>query len=98
MELQSMAQAGTLESSDMMVLIKPLPSGEGRKIEIESSVKFQYGNDILQEVTDILDQFEIADAKIHINDKGALTPVIRARMETAIKRSLNQQEGTLKDF
>ncbi len=95
MILQKQAQAGTLESSDLMVLIKPLPEGEGRKIEVLSNVKSQYSDSIQQAISEVLDQFEIMDVKLQINDKGALTPVIKARVETAVKRALNAAEGTL---
>lgn len=97
MTLVQQAQAGTLESSDIMVLIKPLKKGEGRTIEIDSNVKIQYGNSILQTINQMLDHFNIENVHLHVNDKGALTPVIKARIETAIKRALNTAEGTLQE-
>ncbi len=90
------AQAGTFESSDVIVLIEPLPDKSGRKIEISSSVMQQFGESFTKIVIDLLDQFEMTDIHLIAKDKGALEPTIKARLETAIKRSLDLQEGTLK--
>lgn len=90
------AQAGTFESSDVIVLIEPLPDKSGRKIEISSSVMQQFGESFTEIVIDLLDQFEMTDIHLIAKDKGALEPTIKARLETAIKRSLDMQEGTLK--
>jgi len=98
MKLLQNAQVGTFESSDIMILVEPAPEGTGRDIELNSIVKLQYGETILQSIHEILDQFDIQDVKMVANDKGALPPTIQARVETAIKRSLNIQEGTLQQF
>lgn len=98
MILKQQAQAGTLESSDLMVLIKPLEEGEGRVLEVDSNVKIQYGDSILRTINKVLDDFGIKDVHLHINDKGALTPVIKARIETAVKRALGVAEGTLQEL
>ena len=90
------AQAGTFESSDVIVLIEPLPDKAGRKIEISSSVMQQFGESFTKIVIDLLDQFEMTDIHLIAKDKGALEPTIKARLETAIKRSPDLQEGTLK--
>jgi citrate lyase subunit gamma (acyl carrier protein) len=90
------AQSGTFESSDVIFLIEPLPSNSGRKIELNSTVMQQYGVSFRQIVDDMLDQYELTDIHLIAKDKGALEPTIKARLETAIKRSLDQQEGTLK--
>ena len=89
------AQAGTFESSDVIFLIEPLPEHSGRKIELFSSVLHQFGVSFNKIVTDMLDQYEITDIHLIARDKGALEPTIKARLETAIKRSLGIQEGTL---
>lgn len=90
------AQSGTFESSDVIVLIEPLPDRSGRKIEISSTVMQQYGVSFKQLVIDMLDQYEMTDIHLIAKDKGALEPTIKARLETAIKRSLDIQEGTIK--
>ncbi len=90
------AQSGTFESSDVIFLIEPLPDNSGRKLEITSTVMQQYGASFNRIVTDMLDQYEMTDIHLIAKDKGALEPTIMARLETALKRSLDQQEGTLK--
>lgn len=89
------AQSGTFESSDVIVLIEPLPGDSGRKLEISSTVMQQFGDSFKQIVTDMLDKYEMTDIHLIAKDKGALEPTIKARLETAIKRSLDQQEGTI---
>ena len=89
------AQSGTFESSDVIVLIEPMAKGTGRKIEVSSTVMQQFGASFRQIVDDMLDQYEMTDIHLIAKDKGALEPTIKARLETAIKRSLDIKEGTL---
>ncbi len=95
MELKHSAQAGTLESSDIMILIEPVKENSGRKIELSSPVVSQYGDSIKEEINKVLDKYEISDIHLIAKDKGALTPTISARVETAVKRAFGIQEGTL---
>ena len=81
------AQAGTLESSDALVLVEPVAAGSGRQIELESNVLLQYGSRIRQQVTTTLDRLSVADVRILVKDKGALDATVQARVETAIRRS-----------
>ena len=90
------AQSGTFESSDVIFLIEPLPDNSGRKLDISSTVMQQFGASFNRIVVEMLDQYEMTDIHLIAKDKGALEPTIKARLETAIKRSLDQQEGTLK--
>jgi citrate lyase subunit gamma (acyl carrier protein) len=89
------AQAGTFESSDVIFLIEPLSEKSGRKIELFSTVLHQYGESFSRIVTEMLDEFELTDIHLIARDKGALEPTIKARLETAIKRSLEIQQGTM---
>ncbi len=82
------AQAGTLESSDALIMVEPVEAGSGRRIDLESNVMTQYGERIRQQVTHILDTLYISDVHILVKDKGALDATIWARVETAIQRSL----------
>ncbi len=83
MKIVKNAVAGTLESSDIFIRVEP---SEQLEIDIESVVKDQYYKAIYQAVEDVLKEFQVASGKISINDRGALDCVIRARMETAVKR------------
>ena len=91
MKPQYPSQAGTFESSDLIVLIEPKGDNSGRTIEIESIVMLQYGDNLKSIVSEMLDQYDLTDMHIILRDKGALEPVVRARMETAILRSLEHQ-------
>lgn len=88
MKVMQSAQAGTFESSDILILVEPAPENSGRNIELNSSVETQYGEQILGDITQVLDQLEVKDIHIIARDKGALSPTIQARVETAIRRSI----------
>jgi citrate lyase subunit beta/citryl-CoA lyase len=56
------------------------------EIIIKSKVASLFGDDILSQLSEMLDFFEIKGAKVEIIDKGALPFVIAARLEAAIKQ------------
>ena len=89
------ARSGTFESSDVIFLIEPLPDNSGRKLDISSTVMQQYGSSFKRIVTEMLDEYQMTDIHLIAKDKGALEPTIKARLETAINRSMERQEGTL---
>jgi citrate lyase subunit gamma (acyl carrier protein) len=89
------AQAGTFESSDIMILVEPLAQENDNIIELSSSVSKQFKNQIIKDINTILDKYSITSARIIAKDKGALSPTIQARVETAILRALDKQKGTL---
>jgi citrate lyase subunit gamma (acyl carrier protein) len=78
------AYAGTIESSDVYVELEP--KDVGLDIQIESVVLNQFGDAIREVVIEVLEQFEVQNAKVKIVDRGALDCVIRARVEAAVKR------------
>ena len=84
MKIISTAVAGTLESSDVYVKAEPCQSLE---IEIQSVVFHQYGEQIEACVREVLDAFGIESGKISLLDKGAIDCVIKARVETALRRA-----------
>lgn len=83
MKIEKNAVAGTLESSDIYISVEP---AEVLELEIDSVVKNQYYDEIERTLQEVLKEFEIESGKISVKDRGALECVIRARMETAIKR------------
>lgn len=91
MEIIKSAVAGTLESSDALISIEP-GSGE-LDIEIESSVMNQYGRQIRATILEVLSDMEVNSAHVRVTDKGALDCTLRARLECAIYRSIDQNEG-----
>ena len=90
MEIKKPAMAGTLESSDCMVTLEP--NSEGIVLSLESSVIHQFGNQIRKVAMDTLSNLDIENVKISIVDKGALDCTIKARVEAAVYRSLEQTE------
>ena len=84
-------QAGTLESSDIMITVGPSPEGTGIAIELVSPVIKQYGAQIKQAIQAELAILGIADAAVQANDKGALDCTIRARVKTAVQRAWAQE-------
>lgn len=85
LHIKKAAIAGSLESSDVQIRIEPCQAGID--IVLESVVKMQYGDAILETVRDVIERFQVNSARITINDKGAIDAVIRARMHSAICRA-----------
>ena len=81
MEIKKPAVAGTLESSDCQIVIRP-NGGEGIEIELESDVAVMFG---------------VKDAYVEIRDKGALDCVIKARMECVICRGAEEKYDWTKE-
>lgn len=88
MNLLHSAIAGTLESSDIQIMISP--KEEGLEIILESSVLSQYGAQIRSTIFEVLEKLDVANAKIIAVDKGALDCTIRSRVQTAVFRSVDQ--------
>ena len=86
MELKKPAVAGTLESSDVQITLRPNP-GRGIRIDLKSDVKALFGDAIEETVRGVLAEFGVEDAWVDVNDKGALDFAIRARMECAVCRA-----------
>lgn len=91
MEIKKAATAGTLESSDCMVTVEP---GEGKiDFSLESSVINQFGNQIRSVAMETLENLGIDNIRITIVDKGALDCTLKARIEGAVYRSVDQYEN-----
>lgn len=88
MEILKGACAGTIESSDAYVEIEP---NSELNIQIESIVKKQFGDKIELSVREVLADHAVTSAIVRVMDRGALDCVIRARVETAIKRCRGEQ-------
>lgn len=85
MEIQSKARAGTMQSSDMMVFVEP---ADQLIIEIESTVIKQFEHLIRQRIEQQLATLEVTQGLIRVSDRGALDYAIDARIETAVRRSM----------
>lgn len=85
------ARAGTLESSDISIAVRP--NEEGNRIILTSSVEEQFGEAIRSTILEVVEQMGIENAMIEAIDHGALDCTIRARVETALERASKQEEG-----
>jgi len=85
-------QAGTLESSDVLVLVRFSPQQKGIDIEIESPSKKCFGKTIIKKIEETLSLLRITDIYIKAQDRGALDCTISARVETAVKRAIDYKE------
>ncbi|KRM23999.1 citrate lyase acyl carrier protein [Lactobacillus curvatus] len=89
MEIKHTAIAGTLESSDIQIMLSKI---EGpTEIELESAVEKQFGTQIRTLMRTILEQYGITNVKLKAVDKGALDCTIKARLITAIQRAIDKQ-------
>lgn len=88
MEIKKAAVAGTMESSDCMVTIRP---GDGSlDIELDSDVKVMFGQSILETIRSTLEGLGVTSAEVEVRDRGALDCVIRARVECAACRAAGE--------
>lgn len=85
MEIKTTAVAGTLESSDIQIMI--MNGNNGIEIILESDVAKAYGDQIKSVITDTLKSFGLTNAKVKAVDKGALDCVIKARTLAAAQRA-----------
>ena len=83
MDIIQRATAGTMESSDAYVEVKP---GAGVELEVESVVYAQFGDQIEHVVRQVLQEQGVGNAAVRVVDRGALECVLRARVETAVLR------------
>ena len=91
MEIKKPAGAGTLESSDCQVTVEP---GNGKvDFSLESAVIHQFGNQIKKVTLETLKDLGVDNVRISIVDKGALDCTIKARIEGAVFRAVDQYDN-----
>ena len=84
MRINRIAQAGTMQSSDLMVTVEP--AGE-LIVDIESTVQKPFGHLIEAQVMRVIKRLSIEQGRIAVNDRGALDYAIDARVEAALRRA-----------
>jgi len=90
------AQAGTLESNDIMITVAPGKAATGIVLELDSLVMAQYGEAIRQTIEETVAKQGVADLYIKAIDRGALDCTIRARLLAALARAgVIQQEAVV---
>jgi citrate lyase subunit beta/citryl-CoA lyase len=83
--------------SDCQVILE-LTDNDGLDIQLNSKVKSLYGDSIIALTREIFSFFGVENARIIINDSGALPFVIAARIEAALKQLLISDKEYLPDF
>ncbi len=78
-----LAQAGTIESNDCLVMVSP---SQETVVEIESIVFEKFGDAILNTINEVLTEQSVV-CKVKIIDKGAYDYTVRARLITALRRA-----------
>jgi len=87
MQIRRKASAGTMQSSDLMVVVEP---GDKLQVEIESTVKKQFEHLIRARISETLKELQVSAGRIQVSDRGALDYAIVARIETAIRRAAEE--------
>jgi citrate lyase subunit beta/citryl-CoA lyase len=72
--------------SDLLAEVE-LTDGGGLVVEVSSKVGSLYGPAIEAEARRVCGALGVADARVRIDDRGALDPVIGARVEAALRRA-----------
>ena len=83
--------------SDCQIFLEILDSG-GINIELVSKVNALFGKSIRKGIEEILGFFEIKNAKVVIDDSGALPFVVADRLEAAIKKLIKTDKEYLFPF
>ena len=89
MEIARKAQAGTMQSSDLLVFVEP---ADHLVIDIESTVLKQFEHLIRQRIEEKLSELGVSCGKVRVSDRGALDYAIDARIEAAVKRAQGEHE------
>ncbi|MEI6822506.1 MAG: aldolase/citrate lyase family protein [Bacteroidota bacterium] len=83
--------------SDCFITME-LSDANGIEIEINSKVNALYGDSIRELALKILNHFSVTNAKVLIEDSGAIDCVIASRMEAVIKLLIDTEKTFLTDF
>ncbi len=77
------ASAGRAESGDAQVSVAPC---EGIELSVASTLYSRFGQAVEAAARDVLGERGVENARVSIDDHGALDWVLRARLETALER------------
>ena len=91
MELKTTGVAGTMESSDIQIVLEPRTEG-GIDVSLTISVMNQFGRQIVKVIRETLSELNIENAFVTAVDKGALDCTIRARVSTAAYRAAESSD------
>ncbi len=77
---------GNEKDSDALVTVNL--DNIGTEIIIESKIKDMFGKFMEKAVREVLDEMKVENAKVLVQDFGALDFVIKGRTRTAVRRAL----------
>ncbi len=86
MEIVAVGKAGTVESSDIIVMVEPNDK-KGIELHLESAVMQQYGEQIKKVIRETLEELGVENAIVSATDKGALDCTVIARTKAAVYRA-----------
>jgi citrate lyase subunit gamma (acyl carrier protein) len=92
MEILKSSMAGTVESSDILIMLEPKEEN-GIEIVLKSSVEKQFGKQIRKVIMDTLEKLQVKNVRITATDKGALDCTIKARVQSAVFRAAGIKEN-----
>lgn len=92
MEIIKSSMAGTVESSDILIMLEPKEES-GIEIQLQSSVEKQFGRQIKKVILETLAKLGVQNVKIIATDKGALDCTIKARVQSAVFRAAGIKEN-----
>jgi citrate lyase acyl carrier protein len=84
------ATAGTSESGDARVTVIPKP-GSGLSLELSGPSIARFGEEIRSIAMDTLSALGVSDARVSIEEKGALDATIQARLAAACGRAADSE-------
>lgn len=88
MKIKRASVCGSLESNDILIKLTPMESGS--EIQLESIVMTQFGDAIEAVIRGALQDLDVDGVRVEAHDRGALDCTIRARMETAVSRAMEE--------
>lgn len=78
---------GNEKDSDVLVTVDL--DFQGIEITIESKLKKMFGKLMEKAVREVLEEMKVENAKVLVQDFGALDFVIKGRTRTAVRRAMN---------
>ncbi|MBZ6009416.1 citrate lyase acyl carrier protein [Leuconostoc gelidum subsp. aenigmaticum] len=87
MEIKKTAIAGTLESSDVQIMLTQ--GTDGIVFDLVSDVVKQFDEAIKGTINQVLSEYDVQNVIVKVVDKGALDMVIKARTVAVVQRALD---------
>lgn len=93
MKLLHEASAGTTESGDAKITVRPAEAGnQGFDLAVHGPSAARYGDSIRSVATEVLAALGVGAAIVTIEEKGALDATIRARLVAACGRAADRAD------